>query len=392
MRIMIRVSAGAAVAVLVSTNMITAAQAATPAGWRITDVVRPCGDAPAGLFSLSAVGPADAWALGEVTARRCGAFLTHWNGTAWVLVRVRGRVASDSALQSSPVTASSASDVWIFPATGLPFGLSYSAHDYAMRWNGHRWRSSSFRRNLVVQYADAFSSRNVWAFGTIYHGQTSMVPYAARYDGRLWRVARMPGAVLGLGATSASDMWAVGPTMRTAADPAGQQALIAMHWNGRTWRAFALPKIRAAKGAAFGPGILVAVSSRAFWWAYSVTTNGNGPDSEGLLYCDSGQCRRVTLPPNLVATLAMTQDGNGGVWLSAMDESSATFNIWQEWYHYSGGRWTGEVQLSPRRYDSMYFAMAWIPGTRSVWSVGEADANSGKARDLTVGVIAQYGQ
>jgi hypothetical protein len=36
----------------------------------------------------------------------------------------------------------------------------------------------------------------------------------------------------------------------------------------------------------------------------------------------------------------------------------------------------------------MMFGMSWVPGTASVWAVGEADANVGTH---TVGVIAKYG-
>jgi hypothetical protein len=36
----------------------------------------------------------------------------------------------------------------------------------------------------------------------------------------------------------------------------------------------------------------------------------------------------------------------------------------------------------------MVFGLAWIPGTASLWAVGEADADTGVH---TVGVIAKYG-
>ena len=86
------------------------------------------------------------------------------------------------------------------------------------------------------------------------------------------------------------------------------------------------------------------------------------------------------LPPNAGDILAIAQDGRGGVVISALDENPKTFNSWQEWYDYSAGHWSGQVQLSPRRFSSMYFGLAWVPGTQSVWSVGEADANSDHAR------------
>lgn len=82
----------------------------------------------------------------------------------------------------------------------------------------------------------------------------------------------------------------------------------------------------------------------------------------------------------------MTQDGHGGIWLTA--DSAVNFNLVQSWYHYNGGRWTRSLVPSPRGYNNLVFAMAWIPGTTSVWADGEADANAGVH---TVGVIAKYG-
>lgn len=87
----------------------------------------------------------------------------------------------------------------------------------------------------------------------------------------------------------------------------------------------------------------------------------------------------------------MAPDGRGAVMISTMDENPVTFSSWQEWYDYSGGRWHGQVQLSPRYYNSTFFALAQIPGTDSVWSVGEADANRGRARVPSEGVIARFG-
>ena len=42
---------------------------------------------------------------------------------------------------------------------------------------------------------------------------------------------------------------------------------------------------------------------------------------------------------------------------------------------------------SPRRYTTALSGMAWIPGTTSVWAVGEAELNNGTG---SVGVITRY--
>jgi hypothetical protein len=381
MRLLIGIVTLTALAV---TTAIPAASASMQRDWRLTDVVRPCGRAPSGLLSVSAVSPADAWALGSVVATHCAGFLEHWNGRSWRPTRIPAELSTD--LDAPPVAASSASDVWVFPIPN-PLGT-----DYAMRWNGRRWRSSDFPRPMVVASAEVFGGSNVWAFGdTVRDGIVGDVPYAARYNGKRWRLARMPGAPVSVGATSATDMWAVGPANRTAAKPVRQQTLIGMHWNGRSWASFVLPAIQWPKGATQASGHLVAVSPTEFWWQYTSATDGGDPDGAGLLRCSARVCQQIALPPNAIGVLDMAQDGRGGVVISALDENRATYNSWQEWYDYSAGRWSGQGQLSPRGYNSTYSGLAWIPGTDSVWSVGEADSNSGRARVLSEGVIVRFG-
>ena len=64
------------------------------------------------------------------------------------------------------------------------------------------------------------------------------------------------------------------------------------------------------------------------------------------------------------------------------------FDSRQYWYHYHHGRWARQLVPTPRGYNNTMFAMAWIPGARSVWAVGEADRNRGGYD--TEGVIARY--
>jgi hypothetical protein len=325
--------------------------------------------------------------VGNVLATHCSGFLLHWNGRSWRTMKIGSRFAD--GLEPAPVAASSASNVWVFPVSTAPSGILFG-REFALRWNGRRWHASRFPRTMAVTSAEAFSARDVWAFGITPRGPAAQVPYVARYNGRRWRTARLPGQVLSVGATGADNLWAVGPSNRTAAAPVRKQTLLAMRWTGRGWRSFALPRLAWPKGAAQVAGHLTAVSPTEFWWQYSIATDGGGPDAGGLLHCQSGRCQHVALPPNAVAVLAMAPDGRDGIVISALDESSQTYGSWQEWYDYSSGRWRGQVQLSPRHYNSMYFGLAWIPGTQSVWSVGEADANSQRRQPPTEGVIARY--
>jgi hypothetical protein len=361
-----------------------AAQASAQPGWQLTSVIRPCGRAPSGLYSVSAISATDAWALGSILATHCHAFLEHWNGRSWRSMPIPADLSSD--LNAPPVAASSASDVWVFP---IPNGFGTN---YALRWNGHRWRSSHFPLPIDVTSAEAFGGSDVWAFGDIVRsGVVENVTYAERFNGKRWHTARLPGSPRWVGATLANDMWAVGPTDKTAAAPLRKQTLVAMHWNGSRWRSLVLPRLSLPADATGIGGHLVAVSPTEFWWQYQIGTDSYVKRDIAVLHCIAGKCQHIALPPNAESVLAMAPDARGGVMISALDENPVTFSGWQEWYDYSGGRWHGRVQLSPQHYNSTFFALAWIRGTDSVWSVGEADANSGRARVLSESVIARFG-
>jgi hypothetical protein len=383
MRIFIRIAVPIALAVSAA-SISPAADASAQPGWRLTSVIRPCGRAPSGLDSVSAVSRTDAWALGEVVARHCGAFLEHWNGRSWRSIRIPAELSTD--LNAPPVAASSAADVWVFPIPD-PLGSNY-----ALRWNGHRWSSSRFPQSVDVTSAEAFGRPDVWAFGErVREGVAGDDTYAARFNGTRWRTARLPGAPLSVDATSATDMWAVGPTDKTATGPLRRQVLVAMHWSGTGWRSFVLPRLSLPAGATGISGHVVAVSPTEFWWQYQINTGSYVKRAMAVLHCIAGKCQHIALPPNAESVLDMAPDGRGSVIISTLDLNPATYNSWSEWYEYTGRKWTGQTQLAPRGYSSGFDALAWIPGTDSVWSVGEADSSSGHARVLSEGVIARFG-
>jgi hypothetical protein len=248
----------------------------------------------------------------------------HWNGTTWRRVPVPpGTSLGDSSAE--PLAASSASDAWIFPGSSAQVGsLWYYVYDYALHWNGTAWHASGFPAKMIVQSAADLGPGDVWAFGTLQTSANTTVPYAARYNGRAWQRVKLPVAPMAIGTVGRNGLWVVGPTVATAAKSAGL-----LHWNGVAWRVIALPA--------------------------------------AISYVD-----------------AMTQDGHGGVWLSA----GIGPDLVQYWYHYADGHWTRSLVPSPRGYSNMVFGMAWIPGTTSVWADGEADANTGTH---SVAVIAKYG-
>jgi hypothetical protein len=357
------------------------AQVHKSASWRIVQIVRHCGDD--GLLSVAASGRRDAWAAGVPPG--CGADVEHWNGTRWRRVVVpRGVALAASPLAPfAPVTASSARDAWIFPVKGDPV----NPYDYALHWDGNSWHRSDFAGKLIVGTAEAFGPGDAWAFGFVERCPSGFTPYATRYDGRSWHQVRVPAEALAVTATSGHNLWVFGPSLKTAGRLPGRQTLIAARWNGRTWHTIPVPKVSRRtiiEDGPFFPSAAAATGPGNLWLAYPVT-NRVGNNHVVVVHRDRSRWRRIAVPARVSGMGGMTSDGHGGIWLLA--DVSSNFSQPQYWYHYSAGKWSRQLALSPRGYQSVLFGMAWVPGSTSVWAVGEADPNN---RGHTLGVIARY--
>ena len=368
-------------AAAVSVGGAAAAQPAGKAGWHIAAVLRHC--ANDSLESVAAVGPDDAWAIGAPNwpGPSCDIDLEHWDGAHWRRVRTPRGVGLGSGTELSfPIAATSSTDAWIFPGLLTNIGDSFFTYNYSLRWNGNAWLRSGLPAKPIITAAAAFGPRNAWAFGFRYRRAGAAVPYAARYAKSAWREVTMPGAALAVSAVSARDLWAIGPTIRTASRRLARQSWIAMAWNGHAWRAVRAPRPRlAGAGSYLEDTYIAAVGPRDVWWSYNVAAGIR--DSSGLLHWNGTGWQHIAVPATMGDVTAISQDGAGGVWLT--DGA--------RWYHYRDGRWTSQRVLTPRKYNDTMFGLAWIPHTTSLWSVGEADLNFGTPSvGATVGVIARY--
>jgi hypothetical protein len=346
------------------------------------------------MASVTALAPDDAWAIGEPNWSGPGCFidLEHWNGTRWQRLRTPRRASFGLTTQFSlPIAASSARNVWIFPGQLTNIGSSYFSYNYALHWDGRRWQRSSLPAKPDIQFAAAFDARTAWAFGYRNARLGATVGYAARFNGRSWRETTMPGTVLGFAAVAQHDMWAIGPTNRTAAHRLARQSFVAMHWNGRQWRTLLMPRPRSAgAGSSVDRTYVAASGPRNLWWSYVVDA-ANDTRRIGMLRWNGNGWARIAVPNAINFIDGMSQDGDGGVWLIA--DAEVNYNFVQYWYHYNDGRWTRQLVLTPRKYNDTMFGISWIPHTTALWSVGEADLNFGTPKTgATVGVIARYEQ
>jgi hypothetical protein len=180
-------------------------------------------------------------------------------------------------------------------------------------------------------------------------------------------------------------LWVIGPTLATAALLASRQSIVAMYWNGRSWRSLAVPKVKLPAGqSSFDAASMATAGPRDLWWSYRASNPTTSAMRCGLMHWNGTAWHAIAVPAAFTYVDAMTQDGHGGIWLAV----GTGLALVQYWYHYHGGHWTRTPVQSPKGYSNLVLGMAWIPGTTSVWADGEADAYTGTH---TIGVIAKYG-
>ena len=73
----------------------------------------------------------------------------------------------------------------------------------------------------------------------------------------------IPGVPLSINVLSPSDIWAFGPTARTAGN--FNQTYIAMHWTGHGWTTRTLPRMRASGGKLAFPSGLAVLRGDSQW-------------------------------------------------------------------------------------------------------------------------------
>ncbi|SFE60462.1 hypothetical protein SAMN05216251_10446 [Actinacidiphila alni] len=290
--------------------------------WRATAVPahRPPGTAePTGqLTSVLPLSARDVWAVGswnDAAAFQDRSLAEHFDGRRWREVPLPAEAADRSAYPTA-LAGSRADDLWAVGGTAqdrisAPRPLAY-------HWNGSAWSAvdtPDTGGDALLLGAAADRRGGVWAVGVGYDAKGEGHPLTEHWDGTAWRIVPAPHTT-GRGETLESvavlgpdEVWAVGAT----ATPDGVVGPLALHWDGRTWRAAAVPDVRAD--------------------LHSVTAYGR----DGLLVVGEQQG---------AATPAFTMRWDGAAWHT---EPAAT---------------------DPAGRGASLFSVAAVPGTRTAWSVG----------------------
>lgn len=323
-----------------------------------------------GFESVTATASGAAWAVGEYYTGReggpNGAFIERWTGRRWRLV---GRPLPLASLWS--VSASGPDDAW---AVG----------DHLVEhWDGRNWRRVDAARipGDIFRTAAARGARDAWLVGEQWRGgHENGKTLVERWNGSRWRVVPSPNppaaghrydAVLqAVSVRSASDAWAVGYRL------GGPHLLVARtlveHWDGRRWRIVPSPNVRASGGVLYDILFAVTVDGPDDAWAvgsYESHAGGYGGGGEHalVLHWNGRRWSRVALPPtrqrNLLRGVAA---GDAGPW-AVGDRGLPPHH-----HHALVERWTGtRWRIAPAPSG---FGLAGIsaPARGTSWAVGSA--------------------
>ena len=258
------------------------------------------------LRGVSAVSATDAWAVGfslGSTANSQGTLILHWNGRAWS--QVPNPNPSSPNNQLSGVSAISATDVW---AVGSRGSNSPARTDtLVLHWNGTAWsrvKSPNPSSNPIVPSNEltgvtAVSGTDAWAVGD-YGTSTGQDTLALHWNGTAWSQVKTPNpsgmgtpdVLLGVGAVSASDAWAVGEYVNNTTN---LRATLALHWNGTAWSQAASPS-PGTGGKTFNLLHAVSTTSGANAWAAGDYLSNSGSTLTLILHWDGTAWSKVASP------------------------------------------------------------------------------------------------
>ncbi len=170
--------------------------------------------------------------------------ILHWNGTSWKQVPSPDPSGPAMDQELTSVASDSAQDAWAvgFYYTGVDKSM-------ILHWNGSSWKQVASpnpgSQGNFLYGVRATSASSAWAVGSDFNG-TADKTLIVRWDGSAWKQVKSPnpgGAtqnndLSSVAVTSATDAWAVGDY-----DSGTGTRTLALHWDGSAWTQATTPNL-----------------------------------------------------------------------------------------------------------------------------------------------------
>ena len=366
--------------VLLAMLLAWATAASAAPGWTVVPTVDPSASTNV-LNAVAVRGPADAWAVGHLTAPDqdddgLNMLTEHWNGSSWTQVAAPAVLHQDESLLA--VSASSATDAW---AVGFTKTVGAAGRfPLAVHWNGSAWAivptpTLSGGAKSTLNGVVAFTPTNAWAVGKGRNGAA----LAERWNGTTWAVVPVPtpaGAassqLSGISALSPSNIWAVG-SVATVVGTTVQTRTLIEHWNGTAW---GVVPSRNATSSNLLTGVAAVASNNVWAVGYTVTTDGTNQPYKTLIEHWNGSAWSVVASPSPASndTLAgVAARSAGDVWAvgTRQDRSGAIPIDRTLTEHWNGSAWSVVASPNVGGNDNLLNGVAATTG--DVWAVGSSD-------------------
>ena len=221
--------------------------------WRLTKMPQPAGSS-AFAAAVSCVSAVRCVAVGELTTTtKQTAFAEVWNGTRWRLTKVSEPARSLSYFGSVSCTA----------ATRCIAVDLYNPRQLAESWNGTRWAvmKEPFAPASGPSLASVYCLKASFcvATGSHYPNPKNFAALAETWNGRTWRPSAVPapGAgwadLTGVSCVSTKNCLAVGRYNFGVYENSGKA--YAAGWNGRRWRLIRVPTPPGGKATGSGSAL-----------------------------------------------------------------------------------------------------------------------------------------
>ncbi|HLJ33309.1 MAG TPA: hypothetical protein VKU38_06655 [Ktedonobacteraceae bacterium] len=349
----------------------------SPGTWRIVHSMNP-GLAQNGLNAVTATSANDAWAVGDysnshfdVPARK--AFIEHWNGSAWSVVKSPTTPLDGSTLNG--VAAISPIDAW---AVGYAFSNSNNNEQQSLieHWDGTTWtfvKSPNLASGTQLFAITALSATDIWVSGVYGNNlgkQNNEHSLVEHWNGTTWTVVQSPNpgsqlnSLNGLTAISANDIWAVGVTDNTQTEVA-----LIEHWNGTSWQTVQNPNPGTAGSFL---NTIAAVSANDIW-AAGISSSGSTANT--LIEHWNGRSWSIVKSPNPGAATnfltAVVTVSTHNIWIVGF--SSNSFNSQEERpliEHWDGTSWSTVTSPNIGTPTTSLNGASLVPHSTNIWAVG----------------------
>lgn len=246
------------------------------------------------------------------------------------------------------VAAASPGSVWI---AGPKYGADNATSTYVAHFTGSRFTQVPLPPGTVHADLQARAS-GVWL--------TTATGVFRRAGGAWTRVTAVPEMEQdAVHVRADDDIWALG----TASD--GDPALVARHWDGRSWRSVPVEQ-PPGDGAGFTDVLALSPTDA---WAIGYTSPG-AAGAPLLMHWDGTAWTSAAPPAGLDILSEIAEGADGELWIvgHATDTPAAPGLL-----RYGGGTWERVPAAAvPNRRGFHATALAAVPGTGALWTLGTA--------------------